>query len=147
MLKKYLLQKELCICEYSRLTTRGNLFQRCGLDEYSDKQLLPVLAFGSHLWNFKKTSVVRTVNSGFRKGVRKVSSMKQRECLSERFPDRFSKADAKMKRHQLRFLTRATLSCNTIFGWFAWYVRRHKMTCRGIGVVGKNLFAARYNDM
>ena len=88
-----------------------------------DKQLFPVLAFVSHLWNFKKTSVVRTVNSAFRKGVRKVLSMKQREALSGRFPDRFSKAVAEMKRQQLRFLKRATLSCNKMVGWLVCFVR------------------------
>ena len=78
-----------------------------------DKQLFPVLAFGRNLWNFKKTSVVRTVD------VRKGLGMKQRESLSERFPDRFSEAVAKIKRQQLRFLERATLSCNKIVGLFA----------------------------
>ena len=46
-------------------------------------------------------AVVRTVNSAFRKGVRKGLGMKQRESLSERFPDRFSEVVAKMKRQQL----------------------------------------------
>ena len=36
-----------------------------------EKQLFPVLAYGSHLWNYGKSSVVKKINAAYRRGIRK----------------------------------------------------------------------------
>ena len=36
-----------------------------------DTQLFPILSFGSHLWNLEKTSLSKTVDTCYRKGIRR----------------------------------------------------------------------------
>ena len=112
-----------------------------------DKQLFAVLDYGSHLWNFSKSSVIKSVNNAFRKGIRKGLGMKQSESICQRFPGRFTEATTKMKRQQLRSLKRATESKNRLVGLLSWYVCRHKLTCRGIDLVEKNIFITTYKDI
>ena len=49
-------------------------------------QLFPVLAYGCHLWNFEKSSLVTSVNTAYRKGVRRGLGMRKSDSIVERLP-------------------------------------------------------------
>ena len=111
-----------------------------------DKQLC-VVADGSHLSDFSRSSVIKSVNNAFRKGIRKGRVMKQSEFICQRFMRRFTEAPTKMKRQQLCSLKRATESNNRLVGLFCRVICRHKLTCRGIDLVEKNIFITTYRDV
>lgn len=50
-----------------------------------DSQLFLLLVYGSHLQNLDKLSTVKTVNTAFRKGIRRGLGMKPRESIRDRF--------------------------------------------------------------
>ena len=46
-----------------------------------EKALFPVLNYGSHLWNFSRSSVTKAVNKAYRKGISRGLGMLQRDSL------------------------------------------------------------------
>ena len=69
-----------------------------------EKQLFPVLAYGSHLWNYGKSSIVKKINAAYRRGIRKGLGMAQRESVCQRLSGMFEEASVELKRDQLKFL-------------------------------------------
>ena len=110
-----------------------------------EKALFPVLNYGSHLWNFNRSSVTKAVNKAYRKGVRRGLGMSQRDSLCQRLTG-FEEADVKMKSIKLRFMKRATESPNRLVDSMSWHVYRHSMLCRGINEE-MNIFSTRYKDI
>lgn len=107
-----------------------------------EKALFPVLNYGSHLWNFSRSSVTKAVNNAYRKGVRRGLGMAQRDSLCQRIAG-FEEADVKMKRSQLRFMKRATESQNRLVGSMSWHVYRHSCDVNE----EMNIFSTRYIDI
>ena len=68
-----------------------------------ERQLFPVLAYGSHLWNFERSIVETSINTAYRKGIRRGLGMRQRDSIVERISD-FVEASLKMKCYRLNFL-------------------------------------------
>ena len=57
-----------------------------------DTQLYPVLAFGSHLWDFEKSVLCTTVDRAYRRGIRRGLGMRFQDSIRNRFPDWFTEA-------------------------------------------------------
>ena len=109
-------------------------------------QLFPVLAYGCHLWNFERSSLVTSVNTAYRKGVRRGLGMRQRDSTAERLPGYIESA-VKMKELQLKFLKRATQSRNGLVKGFAWLVCRYNYPGHGLDIAGGNIFALKYHEL
>ena len=88
----------------------------------TDTQLFPVLSYGCHLWNMKNSSLITTVNTAFRKGIRKGLGIKSRDSISERLEGMFQEASYKIKNLQILFMRRAIVSRNSLTRGLAWFV-------------------------
>ena len=80
--------------------------------EIVDMKRFPVLAFGSHLWDYDTSDVSYMVNHAFRKGVRRGLGMKKYEFIHDRLKDSFREAMARAKDMRLKYLQRAGQSVN-----------------------------------
>ena len=78
------------------------------------KQLLPVLNYGSHRWNFSSRKVCSLVNSAWRRVIRKGLGIRQRESVRQRVGDWFQEASDMMKRQQLLFFHKAIHSISEL---------------------------------
>ena len=78
-----------------------------------DVQLLPILLYGCHLWDMESSTTVRSVNTAFRKGVRRGLWMKSRDSLHDRQKG-FEEASVKIRRLQLLFSKRSVHAKNEI---------------------------------
>ena len=77
-----------------------------------DMKLFPVLAFGSHLWDYDRSDVSYMVNQAFRKGVRCGLGMRKYESIHDRLKDGFQEAMTRAKDMKLKYLQRAGQSVN-----------------------------------
>ena len=93
-------------------------------------QLFPVLAYGSHLWNFERSVVETSVNAAYRKGIRRGLGMRQRDYIVERIPG-FVEASLKMRILQTKFLKRATESRNELVRGLALLIVRRSYPGHG----------------
>ena len=50
-----------------------------------ERQLFPFLSYGSHLWNFERSIVETSINTAYRKVIRRGLSMRQRESGGKEF--------------------------------------------------------------
>ena len=108
-------------------------------------QLFPVLAYGSHLWNFERSIVETSINTAYRKGIRRRLGMRQRDSIAERIPE-FVEASLKMKIIQTKFLKRATDSRNELVRGLALLIVRRSYPGLGLDMVDGNIFTCRLRD-
>ena len=71
------------------------------------RQLLPVLWYGSHLWNFKIKKVCKLVDSAWRRVTRKGLGLRATDSVRATVGDWFEEASELMTRQQILFLFRA----------------------------------------
>ena len=109
-----------------------------------ERQLFPVLAYGSHLWNFERSIVETSINTAYRKGIHRGLGMRQRDSIVERLPD-FVEASLKMKILQTKFLKQAIDSRNELVRGLALLTIRHSYPENGLDVVD-NIFTCRLSD-
>ena len=110
-----------------------------------ESQLFPVLAYGSHLWNFERSIVETSVNTAYRKGIRRGLDMRQRDSIVERIPE-FVEASRKMKILQAKFLQWATESRNELVRGLALLIVRRSYPGHGLDMVDGNIFSCRLSD-
>ena len=94
----------------------------------------------------KNSSLITTVNTAFRKGVRKGLGMKSRDSISERLEGMFQEASYKIKNLQILFMRRAIVSRNSLTRGLAWLMYRN---CNADSVYLEfgNLFAVSYKGL
>ena len=109
-----------------------------------ESQLFPVLAYGSHLWNFER-SIETFVNTAYQKGIRRGLGMRQRDCIVERIPE-FVEASLKMKILQAKFLKWAIDSRNELVRGLALLIVRRSYPGHGLDMVDGNVFTCRLSD-
>ena len=56
-----------------------------------DSQLSPVLTYGSHLWKLSRSSTVKMVNQGYKKGIRRGLGIRYRDSVQDRLENGLSK--------------------------------------------------------
>ena len=59
------------------------------MDENCGRKIVPVLVYGSHLWEIDRKTTMRVVNMAYRRGIRWGLGMNSRESIRDRFPDWF----------------------------------------------------------
>ena len=74
------------------------------------RQLLPVLSYGSHLWNLRSRKVCNLVDSAWRRVIRKGLGIGYTESVRNTVGDWFEEASKLMMRQQLLFIHRAVNS-------------------------------------
>ena len=99
-----------------------------------ERQLFPVLACGSHLWNFERSIVETSINIAYQKGIRRGLGMRQRDSIVKRIPE-FVEASLKMKILQTKFLKRAIDSRNELVRGLALLLVRHSYPGHGLDMV------------
>ena len=110
-----------------------------------DVQLLLILLYGCHLWDMESSTTVRSVNTAFRKGVRRGLGMNSRDSLHDRL-EGFQEASDKIRRFQLLFLKRSVHAKNELVQTLALrcYEDRSRSIVRGRYT---NLFAVSYKEL
>ena len=77
-----------------------------------ERQLFPVLSYGCHLWRLNIRYVRDTVNTAWRRVIRKGLGMKWGDSVKEKLGSWFKEASELMKRNQCLFIHRAVHSQN-----------------------------------
>ena len=77
-----------------------------------DMKLFPVLALGSHIWDYDRSDVSYMVNQAFRMGGRCGLGMRKYESIHDRLKDDFKEATTRAKDMRLKYLRRAGQSVN-----------------------------------
>ena len=77
-----------------------------------ERQLFPVLSYGCHLWRLNIKYVRDTVNTAWRRVIRKGLGMKWGDSVKEKLGSWFKEASELMKRNQCLFIHRAVHSQN-----------------------------------
>ena len=94
------------------------------------------------MWNFERSVVETSVNTAYRKGIRRKLGMRQRDSIVERIPG-FVEASLKMKILQTKFLKRATNSRNELVRGLALLIVRHSYPGYGLDMVDGNILCVR----
>ena len=112
-----------------------------------DTQLIPVLSYGSHLWNIDPASIATTVDAAYRKGIRRGFGMRSRESIHERLKECYIEASEKIKRLQLLFMEQAIHSVNYLVQELSWLLCRRSSEYLFSGIETKMLFVFSYRDL
>ena len=91
------------------------------------------------MWNFERSIVETSINTAYRKGIRRGLGMRQRDSIVERIPD-FVEASLKMKILQTKFLKWAIDSRNELVRGLALLKVRHSCPGHGLDMVDGNIF-------
>ena len=110
-----------------------------------ERQLFPVLAYKSHLWNFERSIVETSVNTAYRKDIRRGLGMRQRDSIVEIIPE-FVEASLKMKILQTKFFKRVIDSRNELVRELALLIVRHSYPGLGLDIVDGNVFMCILSD-
>ena len=111
-----------------------------------DVQLFPVVTYGSQLWDISKVSVIKSINTAYRKGIRRGLGMAQSDSIRGRMSDWFEECEVKVRRQQLLYMKRAAHSVNSLVRRLGWLLLRDKCTWIR-SILDMNVFAWPYTAL